>query len=378
MDERIIAVVPAYNEEKHIGKVLAPLLEAKRQGTVDDVIVVDDCSTDATAKAARAAGASVIAHERNMGKSEAVITAVRSLHERGADIIFLCDADMTDLSAEKARRFLTRIRDKPAINMIRAPYVQVEPGAAFYSFDGESPTLSMCQVGFSGFRAIRMGCLQPIISENSKWMGYLRGGNLQVDYALEMLVPPGGHIATLQWPPKAGRKFCDGFSSAMEAIGDDLLAERFRGAHLSTLNGEWRAYRGQEDKQTMVGGFKVEGGRLCVRADTNESGILPHFRTYPVRHTDGAIEVYGAAIRAVDGLELHSRRRGGGAVHGLRIQADMNAVAEKARGRSEQARRFWDERALVPRSGALLPEQEVEGLARDAPQPRRHDRKMKN
>ncbi len=61
------AVIPCFNQAREVSLVV--------QGTrplVDRVIVVDDGSTDGTAKAAAAAGAEVIAHPRNLGKGAAL------------------------------------------------------------------------------------------------------------------------------------------------------------------------------------------------------------------------------------------------------------------------------------------------------------------
>src|SRR6184192_4467708 len=54
------AVIPAYQDEKHIGNIARRTRER-----LDHVLVVDDGSTDQTAQRAREAGAEVIVHERN-------------------------------------------------------------------------------------------------------------------------------------------------------------------------------------------------------------------------------------------------------------------------------------------------------------------------
>ena len=51
----IAVIIPALNEEQAIGKVLSTI-----PGWVDDIVVVDNGSTDATAQVARALGARVV------------------------------------------------------------------------------------------------------------------------------------------------------------------------------------------------------------------------------------------------------------------------------------------------------------------------------
>src|SRR5438105_6770464 len=65
------AVIPAYQDEKHIGDIARRTRER-----LDHVLVVDDGSTDQTAQRAREAGAEVIVHERNRGKGEAIKTGL--------------------------------------------------------------------------------------------------------------------------------------------------------------------------------------------------------------------------------------------------------------------------------------------------------------
>jgi glycosyltransferase involved in cell wall biosynthesis len=65
------AVIPAYQDEKHIGDIVR---RVRRQ--LDHVLVVDDGSTDQTAQRAREAGAEVIVHNQNRGKGEAIKTGL--------------------------------------------------------------------------------------------------------------------------------------------------------------------------------------------------------------------------------------------------------------------------------------------------------------
>lgn len=65
------AVIPAYQDEKHIGDIARRTRER-----LDKVVVVDDGSTDQTAERAREAGAEVIVHPENRGKGEAIKTGL--------------------------------------------------------------------------------------------------------------------------------------------------------------------------------------------------------------------------------------------------------------------------------------------------------------
>jgi glycosyltransferase involved in cell wall biosynthesis len=66
---RRLAIVPAYNEQGMVGRVVRDI---RRQAPGFDVLVVDDGSTDATAAEAEAEGAAVISHPYNLGIGGAV------------------------------------------------------------------------------------------------------------------------------------------------------------------------------------------------------------------------------------------------------------------------------------------------------------------
>jgi glycosyltransferase involved in cell wall biosynthesis len=87
---RRIAIVPAYNEERNIGRLLAEL-HALDPGL--EVVVVSDGSTDRTAAVAAAAGAHVVQLPFNLGIGGAVQTGFRFAWERGYDLAVRLDGD---------------------------------------------------------------------------------------------------------------------------------------------------------------------------------------------------------------------------------------------------------------------------------------------
>jgi len=88
MKKKIFAVIAAYNEEKHINKVIK-----KTKKYIDNVIAVDDGSKDKTAKKAKKSKAIVLRHVVNLGKGAALKTGCDYAVKNKADIIVLIDAD---------------------------------------------------------------------------------------------------------------------------------------------------------------------------------------------------------------------------------------------------------------------------------------------
>lgn len=99
------AIVPAYNEAPSVGGVVEALSAAK---VFDEVIVVDDSSTDGTADAAAAAGATVLRTPRNLGKGGAMLYAYHSALELDGpvadDRVAFFDADLLDLRVDHLHR----------------------------------------------------------------------------------------------------------------------------------------------------------------------------------------------------------------------------------------------------------------------------------
>ena len=85
---RIVAGLPMYNEEETIGTVVTNVLEY-----VDDVICVDDGSSDSSARIAEACGAIVHRHRVNRGYGGALKSLFAKAREMDADCLIILDSD---------------------------------------------------------------------------------------------------------------------------------------------------------------------------------------------------------------------------------------------------------------------------------------------
>ena len=126
---RRIAIVPAFNEEASIARVVGELL-AYDSGL--RVVVVDDGSTDGTAEIARSAGAKVLSLPFNLGIGGAVQTGFRYAWEQGFDIAIRADGDGQHDPAE-----LDAI-----LRPVLADEADVAVGSRFIGGDGYQSSLS--------------------------------------------------------------------------------------------------------------------------------------------------------------------------------------------------------------------------------------------
>ncbi len=86
---KTIAVMPAYNAASTLQRTLADIPD----GSVDEVILVDDCSTDDTVTMARDLGLTVIQHEKNTGYGGNQKTCYTAALEKGADFVVMIHPD---------------------------------------------------------------------------------------------------------------------------------------------------------------------------------------------------------------------------------------------------------------------------------------------
>ncbi len=102
-DKSVSIVIPAYNEEATVAKVVSV---ARKLSYVNEVIVVDDGSTDRTVEEAENAGATVISHIMNEGKGSAIKTGFKYSH---GNIVAFIDADVSNFTSEKIDKIIRPI-----------------------------------------------------------------------------------------------------------------------------------------------------------------------------------------------------------------------------------------------------------------------------
>jgi GT2 family glycosyltransferase len=110
--------MPAYNAERLLPRVLAPLMAMQRRGEIAEVIVVDDVSPDNTAAIAGDLGARVIVMDKNGGPGAA---RNRAAEEAVGDILWFVDSDV--------------IAWEDGASKVAAAFADPEVAAVFGSYD---------------------------------------------------------------------------------------------------------------------------------------------------------------------------------------------------------------------------------------------------
>ena len=101
----VSVIIPAYNEEKTVANVIKTV---KSLNYIDEIIVVNDGSTDSTEQTAMEAGATVLSHTKNRGKGAAIKTGFKN--SKG-DIVLFLDADLQELIPKQVDKMI-----KPILN----------------------------------------------------------------------------------------------------------------------------------------------------------------------------------------------------------------------------------------------------------------------
>ncbi len=96
--ERVSVVIPCFNEARTLGAIIE---ESKKCWMTQEIIVVDDGSSDGTAAVAQEFGARLVRHRKNMGKGVAIMSGAKAA--RNSALVFI-DGDLEDFSHESIGR----------------------------------------------------------------------------------------------------------------------------------------------------------------------------------------------------------------------------------------------------------------------------------
>jgi glycosyltransferase involved in cell wall biosynthesis len=173
-------LIPAFNEAARIGSVLDAVRD---HPLLDEIIVIDDGSSDGTGDVAQARGARVIRTDGNLGKTGAL---VRGLQAVSTCHVVLIDADLTGLTAD-------------AVTALVAPVLQGR-AAASISLRGNAPrTWRWIGIDYiSGERTIPVALLE---GQEAALSGLPRFG-FEV-FLNDLLIGSGGPVAIVPWPDVA-------------------------------------------------------------------------------------------------------------------------------------------------------------------------------
>jgi glycosyltransferase involved in cell wall biosynthesis len=171
---RVIAVLPAYNAELTLAATLADI----PAGSVDEILLVDDASTDRTVELARAMGLAVIVHPKNRGYGGNQKTCYRHALDRGADVIVMIHPDYQYDSRviPHAVGFVELgICDVVVGNRIRTRHEALDGGMPIYKYLANRflTTIENIALGqnlgdfHSGFRVFRRQVLETIPFERN-------------------------------------------------------------------------------------------------------------------------------------------------------------------------------------------------------------------
>lgn len=128
-DQRVSVIIPARDEEATVGDIVAAIrrdLMSGPQPLVDELLVVDSDSTDATAQRAREAGARVVATPEVLpgiptvpGKGEAMW---RGLAATQGDVVVFLDADLRSFTPDYVVALLGPILSDSSVHLVKACY----------------------------------------------------------------------------------------------------------------------------------------------------------------------------------------------------------------------------------------------------------------
>jgi len=166
---KVVVVMPAYNAEKTLERTIRDI----PPGSVDEVILVDDCSKDGTVALARKLGLTVIQHEKNKGYGGNQKTCYTEALKRGADVVVMVHPDYqydARLVPIMSALIADDICDMVCGNRIRTRWEALKGGMPLWKYlanrllTGLENELTGQNLGewHSGLRAYSRACLEKV------------------------------------------------------------------------------------------------------------------------------------------------------------------------------------------------------------------------
>ncbi|HLR34366.1 MAG TPA: glycosyltransferase family 2 protein [Tissierellales bacterium] len=123
--DKIVAVVPVYNEENKISDTIEGL---KLINAIDNIIVVDDGSTDKTYNIIKQLGVNIIKLEKNSGKGYAIKSAIKNLEY---EYLALVDGDLGKSSYEIEKLIDPVVNGEVDVTIAKFPPAKKKGGFGF-------------------------------------------------------------------------------------------------------------------------------------------------------------------------------------------------------------------------------------------------------
>ncbi|HUY17225.1 MAG TPA: glucosyl-3-phosphoglycerate synthase [Acidimicrobiales bacterium] len=177
-DTSVAVVIPAKNEAATIGAVLDTVLIHDQ--LVDELVVVNDHSSDDTSTVADHHGARVVRLEGRSGKGAAMRAGVASTT---AEIVVFLDADVLNTTADYVARLIQPLLERPATQLVKGfyerPLHNMPTGGGRVNELTARPILSLLYPGLGEIR-------QPLAGETAARRGALEAITLEPDYGVEI------------------------------------------------------------------------------------------------------------------------------------------------------------------------------------------------